>query len=235
MERLDEFLGQFKRGFQKSNRFLCQIFVRPQMIAQILLDNSTVGFQIPGIGEIPIPVALPDALLSTPIVAKWLAQGFICESAHLPDRGFKEVELDMYGITENFPVHSQTGELECTFLMPYNFNIANDQGVPRFFSYWMNQIQNGLNGPESGFDFRFPQHYYSTVTMTLLDEKMRGTITYQFSRVYPKVLHTTELMWSSENEFAKYKVSFNYSYWRVLPWVDTQLNTALTQLASKVI
>lgn len=213
MNNLQDFISTFKNGFQRPNRFLCQIIVQPRMIANIIADSAGGDSSI--IGIVQRALDTETSVLSVPQVVKWLAQGFVCSQARLPDRGFGMVDQYMYGITEHFPVSTEYSSFDATFLMPYATNIDNDNALPRFFNYWQNQIQNNLRGPKSGFDFRFPSEYYGSILLTTYDRKNRGTLTYKFENVYPATVNSVPLSWGENDKFAELPVSFNFSYWTV--------------------
>lgn len=225
MNKLQDFLSQFRNGFQRPNRYVCQVIVSPTMVGNIVADSvarpaaSGVVGQV--LGVIQQAAALEDSLVSVPQVVSWLAQGYLVDSVRMPDRGFGTVDLSMYGITEHFPYHTEYSALECTFMMPYATNLNNDNAVPRFFSYWQNQIQHADLGPDSGFDFRFPGDYYATVLLTLLDRQNKGTLTYKFTNAYPKSVDSVPLSWAKNDKFASLPVTFNYSYWTIQPVAES--------------
>lgn len=228
MHNINDFIGEFSRGFQRNNRYICQIFVRPEMLARIVLDAGTTPLNIPGLPSLP-NFGAPDAVLTVPQIVTWLARGFLVQATKLPDRQFTPVDLAMYGFTESFPVHSQTGKLDCNFLVPHTAGIVSDNGVLRFFNYWQNQIQNGLDGPGSGYDFRFPSHYYGSAVITLLDAKNQGTVSYQFDRIYPILVMPVQMSWSSAQEFIQLPVQFEYSYWKILPQAESIAIAAISE------
>src|SRR5579872_3247319 len=121
----------------------------------------------------------------------------------------------MYGITENYPVHTVYTDIQCTFLLPL---VSNDNALPRFFNYWMNFIQNQFNGPDSGLNFTFPDDYRGRMLLSTLDKKDHTTATYFFDRLYPKTVESVPLAWEQQNELAKLNVTFTYSYWTLLPY-----------------
>jgi hypothetical protein len=147
MPNLQDFISEFKHGFQQASRFHVQIFVQPTMILNIIREASLLG--------------VVDATLSVTQAVKWLAFGFLACDARLPDRGFGMTPSNMYGMTEHFPYHTEYSNLECTFLMPHTTNVLQDNGIPRFFNFWQNQIQNMTDGPESGLTSGFRSHYYA--------------------------------------------------------------------------
>jgi hypothetical protein len=216
MPDLNKFISQFQHGFQQSNRFLVQLFVQPTMIANIIADSTLLGTL--------------DSTLEVGNVVKWLYTGFLAMGARLPDRGFLPIQLSMYGLTEQFPCHTQFAPLQLTFMMPHTTNIFSDNGVPRFFNQWQNQIQHMQAGPESGLDFRFPADYYATIILTLLDKQDHGTLAYAFDNVYPITVDSAPLSWDSDNQFVHLPVTFNYSYWKVLDHLGSVAITALTNL-----
>ncbi len=223
MPDLNKFLSEFKHGFQQPNRFVVQIFVNPTMVANIIAESSLFGLQ--------------DAVLAIPQTVKWLAEGMLAPVASMPDRGFEnKVDLDMYGFTEQFPVHTTYSDLELELLMPHTTNLPFvDNGVPRFFNFWQNQMQNGSAGPDSGYDFRFPVHYYSTIVLTLLDKKDNGTVSYQFDRAYPSTVGAVKLSWDAANEFTTLPVTFTYSYWNMLPHLGSAVLSSVDKLVGKIL
>ena len=210
---LNTFISNYKDGFQSSSKFTCQIFLPLQLLATIvtqsLIDNAI---------DFLIPTGDKDAkgILSAPIVATWLGRGLAVEAARLPSRAFETVDLSMYGLTERFPTHSEYTSLDCVFLMPF---VGNDNGVPKFFNYWQNYIQNNQFGPQSGLNFQFPSTYYGTILLSLLDNKGEPSVTYQFDKVYPHRVESVGIQWDQSNEHARLPVSFHYSYWKIVPSV----------------
>lgn len=195
------------------------------MVAKIIAGQLTSGL---GLGVI-------DAGIGVTNVVKWLYQGFLCDSARTPDRGFATTDLSIYGITEHVPYHAEFSSLDCVFLMPNTTNILNDNGVPRWFNYWMNQIQNINAGPDSGLDFNFPSDYYATILLTLFDRKDNGTITYQFNKCYPVTVSSVPLSWESTDKFTKLPVSFNYSTWQMQPHVASTAIGVIDKLLASLL
>jgi hypothetical protein len=218
MNSLASLIGQFRRGMQQSNRYVCQVLIGPDMVANMIADSLQGNGGI--FGTIQRVLSVENSVLSIPQVVKWLAQGYLVNNVRLPDRAFATTDMNQYGYTEHFPYASEYGSLQAHFLMPYALNISNDNAVPRFFSYWQNLIQRGQQGPDSGYDFRFPADYYATVLLTLLDRQNRGTITYKFDNVYPKTVQSAELSWASA-DWCTFPVEFVYSYWKVLPQAES--------------
>jgi hypothetical protein len=233
MNNISDFMGTFRSGFQRSARFVCQVLIPPTLIVNVIKEatrNPALSGNI--LGVVREVLDIENSVLAVPQVVKWLAQGYLVQDARLPDRGYGMVDLSMYGITEHFPFHTEYSALQCTFMMPYATNISNDNAVPRFFNYWQNVIQHNSRGPESGFDFGFPSDYYSTVLLTLLDRKNRGTITYKFDNAYPKSVDSAQLSWSDDNKFLTLPVNFNFSYWTVLPVAESLALSLVDQVLS---
>lgn len=216
MPNLGDFLSEFKHGFQNANRFRVQLFVQPAMVLNIIAEASLLG--------------IVDAGLAVPQAIKWLAQGFLGVNARMPDRSFSTTQMTQYGITEFFPYHAEWSALECTFLMPHTTSILRDNGIPRFFNFWQNQIQNISNGPDSGYDFRFPSNYYATAILTLLDRQDNGTISYKFDNVYPSLVHSVNLSWDQDNTFAQLPVQFMFSYFTVMPHIESVALSSIEKL-----
>lgn len=222
MKYLNDFLSEFKGGFQHANRFLCQIYVPQQMLVDISTNSvlmELVDVFFPKLGR------RLDPTFSVPQMQSWLARGITCHTARLPDRDFEEMDLHLYGFTEKIAKGSGHSTFDVTFQCPL---VTGDNALPRFFSYWQHYIQNGTNGPDSGYNFRFPNKYYGTIYLTTLDRKNNPTLTYQLDKVYPKTVSTTELGWETEG-FLKLPVSFNYSTWKILPYqppplIDIEIN-----------
>lgn len=213
MRRLTEFMSEFNDGFQKANRFECQLYA-PEGIAETSLFDFLV----------PVIASRQNPKFSATKVKHWLAQGLICESAQLPSRSHSTTKLEMYGIGEHIPYHTEYLDLSCTFRMPFE---KSDNGVPRFFHYWMNYIVNHENGMESGADYRFPQEYYGTLLLSLLDNRKYPSITYEFHNVFPKTIESTPLSWGADG-FLTYSVSFAYSYYKILPYQAPPIIDILT-------
>jgi len=212
MHNLNQFLREFRYGFQQSNRFTCHIYAPPTLLDAILTDNKliqVVDVFFPNIGR------RIDGTFSSTQVADWLRRGLLVSSTRLPDRSFEQTNLNIYGITERFPTHSEFTSLDVNLLMPL---VSNDNAVPRFFYYWQNFIQNNYAGPESGLDFRFPSEYYATVYLTQWDREKHATVSYRFDKAYPAKVDTVQVDWNSENEMVQLPVSFTYSYWTMLPF-----------------
>ena len=224
MPKLNQFISEFRDGFQQGNRFTVQLFV-PDNILNVTNNTilQVIDALFPNIGS------RLDPNFSAQRTGSWLARGLVCEATRMPDRSFETSEQTMYGITESYPVHTTYTNLSCTFLMPL---VSNDNAVPRFFNYWFNSIQNGFEGPESGYNFTFPDDYRGQMLLTTYDRKDHATITYQFDRVFPKTVSSVELSWDGTNEVAKMVVEFTYSYWKILPFqppplveIDTPIGT----------
>jgi hypothetical protein len=224
MNSIQDFISTFRKGFQETNRFICQVYVQPEMVARIIADSATGDLGGSLLGQISSIVqtaaSIENSVLSVPQVVKWLAQGYLCNDVRLPSREFGTTDLSMYGITEHFPVHTEYSAITCQFMMPYAY-ISNDSAVPRFFNYWQNQIQHAQRGPDSGFDFNFPSDYYGTMLITTFDRKNKGGLTYKFTNVYPKTVDSVPLSWALQDQYCMLPVSFNFSYFTVLPVADS--------------
>jgi hypothetical protein len=155
------------------------------------------------------------------LVAKnWLARGIACESTSLPDRSFAETELTQYGLTEQFPYHTEFTALNCTFNTPLN---GGDNPIQRVFHAWQNLIQDMTAGYNSSRDFTFagsggssdPKGYYGEIYLAVFDRQNNPTIGYQFERAYPKLVDAVAVSWSTESEVTKLPVTFTFSAWSV--------------------
>jgi hypothetical protein len=228
MNHISDFMGEFKRDFQRGNRFVCQILVSPTLVSNIIADSAAA--QAGPFGVVDQVLSLENSILAVPQVVKWLAQGYLVSDARLPSRGFGTFPLSMYGITENFPMHTEYSTFDCSLLMPYATNISNDGAVPRFFNYWQDQIQRNANGPDSGFDFKFPGDYYGNILLTAMDRQNKGTITYKFDRVYPKTVEAVQLSWADNDKFTALPIQFNFSYWSVMPVVESLALSLIDQV-----
>jgi hypothetical protein len=218
MNSLNRFLSEFKRGFQQTERFICQVFVKPEMIANIILQNSYTLLDV------------ENVVFAVPQAVKWLAQGFALDAARTPDRAFDTTNTTHYGFEERIPHHTRYSGFEAQFLLPYGMNIlSRDNIIPRFFAYWQNQIHNCTQGEQSGFDFTFPDSYYGSIILTLLDRQNRGTLSYKLEGVYPATVNSIQLNWN-QTDFARLPVSFNYSYWRLLPLVESLALSFIDQI-----
>jgi hypothetical protein len=182
MKNLGTFLSEFQEGFQPNNRFAAKVF----------------------------PPALN--LTDTEREAKrWLESGFLCNMTRLPDRAFEETQMTQYGLTEQFPFHTQYTSQDCMFNTPLK---NGDNPVPRVFSAWQNLIQEGSGGyNESTRDFTFPSEFYGGIKIGMLDRANRCTLLYLFENVYPKTVESVPVMWSEQNEVATLSVSFTFSSW----------------------
>jgi hypothetical protein len=229
MPNLNQFISEFRDGFQQNNRFTAQVFVPSGLLD---FARSTEGGSDNSIIQI-IDLLFPnigrrvDPTFSLNTTGAWLARGLVCDATRLPDKSFETAEQTMYGITENFPVHTTFTDLTCNFLLPL---YSNDNAVPRFFNYWFNFIQNQSRGLESGMNFSFPDDYRGQLLLSTIDRKDHVTSTYYFDRVFPKTLQSVELSWDATNEVAKLPVDFTYSYWTLLPYQPppiVEINTPL--------
>jgi hypothetical protein len=200
MDNIHEFLSRFPAAFQRANRYTCQILLNPAGLWQNILKTA----------------ALDNSSLAMPQVIQWMSEGWLVESTRMPDRGFAQTDLSMYGITEHFPYHAEFSPLECSFMVPIAL-ADHSLSIIRFFSAWQNQIQHAQAGPDSGFDFNFPADYYATVLLTLLDDQNAGTCVYKFHNVYPVTVQTQPVAWATLDQFISLPVQFNYSYWTLQP------------------
>lgn len=212
MRHLSNFLTEFREGFQRGAKYTCHFYL-PEKLLTAILNPSLIGriidVVLPSIGS------RIDENFSMPVVTSWLQRGLLCEATRTPNRSFSQHNQSMYGFTEHFPYHSEFLPQDCTFLMPLN---KNDSPVPRVFHYWQNYIQNGLEGPDSGFDFRFPADYYATMYLVLYDQKTHPSLAYKFERVYPSNIQSANLAWADNHELLKLPVQFTYSYFTMEPY-----------------
>lgn len=194
MKSLGTFLSEFQEGFQPNNRFAAKIF-------------------LPNLG-----------LSDTELEAKrWLESGFLCTTTRLPDRSFEETQMTQYGLTEQFPFHTQYTSQDCTFNTPLK---NGDNPVPRVFSAWQNLIQDGSGGySESTRDFTFPSEFYGHLLIGALDRANRCTLLYHFENAYPKTVESMPVTWSEQNEVATLGVSFTFSSWVMLPFNSEEFFT----------
>ena len=226
MNNLQDFLSSFPREFQRPSRYICQILI-PQGLAQAIATDDAQN---------------NARQSSVPQVISLLTQGLLVDTAFLPDRSFGMIDLAMYGFTEHFPYHSEYTTLKCTLLMPLtesgisagiagvgiSVGIQADNPVPRFFNYWHDQIQDNESGPSAGLDFGFPSDYYATILLTLFDRQNNATITYQFDKVYPKVIGSVEVAWSASDKFMMLPIEFMFSYWTIVPETPGGINIGVT-------
>ena len=157
--------------------------------------------------------------------ATWIHEGVVCAATNLPDRGFGETKMTIYGITEQFPFHSEYATLDCIFLTPL---FKQENPIPRIFQKWQNLIQDMSSGyAGSTKDFTFsgtgPDNgYYGNIHLGMFDNHNALSLSYAFERVYPKVVQSTPVNWHEEHEITKLGVNFTYSTWTLLPTVTPQ-------------
>lgn len=197
MKNLNTFINEFRDGFQFNNRFMCKVIVPQQL--QLKTEGNYA-------------------------VAEWLAKGILCESTNLPDRAFAETQMTQYGLTEQFPFHSEFTSLQCVFNTPLRStgDTRNDNPVPRFFHSWQDLIQDLSEGYDSTRDFTFSgtnhtNGYYGELQLGVFDRHNNLTIAYEFERVYPQIIQATPVSWREENELTKLAVGFTFSTWRAIP------------------
>lgn len=189
MNSLAEFFGEFRDGFQYNNRFLCQI-TPPTALAATLTNEEQIALG-------------------------WIKRGIACESTHLPDRAFGETPMGLYGITEQFPYHTDYTSIDCVFMTPM---LGTNNILPRVFAAWQNLVQDMRNGYESSRDFTFPDTYYSQVmSITTFNRQNVPSLTYTFERVYPQLVQSVPLSWEEVNELTNLTVKFTFSAWKVEP------------------
>ena len=194
MKSLNTFLNTFMDGFQFNNRFACKVIV-------------------------PRSLALNE---TEQIARDWLGRGFVCESTNLPDRAFTVTQMTQYGITEQFPFHTEFTSLDCVFNTPLvqMGPEETDNPIPRVFHAWQNLIQDlSSTYEESSRDFTFAgsssvDGYYGEIQLGVFDRQNNLTLAYEFQRVYPRVVQATPVTWKEENELAKLSIGFTFSIWR---------------------
>jgi hypothetical protein len=214
MKSLNKFINEFEAGFQFNNRFACRI----QLPRELLESGFT---------------------LSDKKAVEWLNRGILCESTNLPDRAFAETQMTQYGLTEQFPIHSEFTTLDCTFNTPLIVVQSSDgrsagqmdNPVPRVFHAWQNLIQDMSTGYDSSRDFTFSgtssdNGYYGEIEIAVFDRLNTPTLLYSFERAYPRVIQSTPVTWREENELARLTVGFTFSVWRVVPLSDTKTRAA---------
>lgn len=212
MYNLNQFYGEFKRGFQRSNRFLCQVYLPQALIGSLGNSNFWVNlFDI----MFPSVAQHVDPKFSVAQFVNWLSRGLTCRAARLPSRGFDTLDMGIYGYEESFPYNTEFGDFQATFYTPL---VGSDNILPRFFTYWVNFIHNFKDGPSSGANLRFPSEYYGTLYVTMLDDEDHPTITYKLVNAYPVTLEGTEVAWEATDTFTQFSVNFKYSYWQLLPY-----------------
>ena len=78
MNKISDFLGTFRNGFQRANRFVCQVIVTPTLVTNIIADSVTGrrGF----LGVVDRVLSAENAIRSVPQVVQWLdvRQVFLC-------------------------------------------------------------------------------------------------------------------------------------------------------------
>lgn len=216
MNNLQDFLKAFPFDFQRPYKFVCQIYPTQVLAQNISLEdgsNNTGG------------------IFNTGSILNLLGQGLLIDSAMLPSRSFGVIDLSMYGLTEHFPYHPEYSSLKCNFLLPITESSTgatgglSDNPVLRFFNYWHDQIQDNAGGASAGFDWGFPADYYAVIDLTMFDSQNRGTITYEFTNAYPKVVSEVQVSWAETSRFATLPVEFVFSYWTILNSQATSLLT----------
>lgn len=190
MKNLSTFINEFQDGFQPNNRFMCKVIIPEQLI------------------------------LTHPAAWDWLAKGILCESTNLPDRAFAETQMTQYGLTEQFPYHTEFTSLQCVFSAPLKMSgeSTNDNPVLRFFHAWQDLIQDMKQGYDSTRDFTFSgtnhtNGYYGEIQLGIFDRQNNLTLAYEFERVYPQIIQATPVTWQEENELTKIAIGFTFSAW----------------------
>lgn len=193
MNSLNTFLNEFSAGFQYNNRFACQV------LPPAALTSKLSGPEITALG--------------------WLKKGILVESTNLPDRAFVETQITQYGLTEQFPYHTEYTTLDCSFLTPIIevSDAESSNPLPKVFAAWQNLIQDMSRGwTDSTRNFTFMGSCYGTLKMAAFDRKNTVTIAYEFEKAYPRLVQSTPVNWKEEGEFARLTIGFTFSNWKLM-------------------
>lgn len=205
MRNLNQFIGEFRQGFQQPNRFRLFVFIPSKMLTQ--------NFNLQNLWQ---DLDLKTAI---PLAAQWLARGVLVEGTRLPSRAVETIQHRMYGITEDIAYNSENTTLDCSLMMPL---ALGDSIVPRVMSYWQNMIHHMKNGPEDGADMSFPSDYYGSALLALFDRQGMPTLVYKYDKIYPGTVESAQLSWAGNDTFISLPVHFKYSSFRVLPRTSTE-------------
>jgi hypothetical protein len=144
---------------------------------------------------------------------------FLCESAALPGIAYQSDEIKMsgYGNIEKRPTGTIFQDI------PLTFYSDNDGSVIKYFHSWMQSIFafNDATNPNGSVKnlpmntFQYPNQYYGTVEITVLDEteKENKIIVYKLLEAYPIAIGDVQVDWNMQDQLLKIPVSFTYTAW----------------------
>ena len=136
---------------------------------------------------------------------------FLAESVTSPGISLQtdDVMHDGYSIVEKRPTQSAFAEIEIGFLL------ENDGRTHEFFENWYEAIAPFRDRGNEKFQmFAFPSDYMVDINIIMYRTDGEQLKEWTLVNAYPTILNGITLSWQSQNELARYPVTFTYEYWK---------------------
>lgn len=141
----------------------------------------------------------------------------LAESINLPGITFNTTQNRRYGygVIEKYASDATFNDLTVSFITD------GDNEILGIFRKWMSSIMlvDNLGAPDSSpFFFEYKDNYTAPgFTIDVRDEKDDIVTIYDIYYAFPTSISDITLDWNSNDEVAKFTVTFSYAFWKVRP------------------
>lgn len=152
-----------------------------------------------------VQVLPPAGLASNGIELQNLS--FRCEGASIPAKSIEQLERRTYGPRRKIAYRAVYDDITLTFIASANMKER------KFFSDWMNLIQNSGEILNSNFNVKYYDSYISNLILKMYDKCSYEVYRVNLFEAYPVNISPIELSWDARNQYVRFSVTFSYRYW----------------------
>ncbi len=135
---------------------------------------------------------------------------YLAEAAELPGISLQTTEIKQmgYGLVDKRPYKSSFVDTNIRFVEDSNADSIS------FFHMWLDSIAGFADRSNDGKDqMMYPDEYQTTIEVTQYDKTGEKSMICSLYKAYPLTITPIALDWASQNEAAKFLVTFAYESW----------------------
>jgi hypothetical protein len=133
----------------------------------------------------------------------------MCNQAQFPGRAFGTTDYATHGPVRKTPNQNIYDDIVLSFFC------SKEMKEKEFMQDWQNAVCNASNpSPFSGFRFRYPDEYYTDLTIKQFDREGNVTYTATVIDAWPLMVNPLDANWGGTDSFHNLSVTFAYKYWK---------------------
>lgn len=144
----------------------------------------------------------------------------MCHQAQFPGRAFGTTDYATHGPVRKNPNQNIYDDIVLSFFC------SKEMQEKKFMQDWQNAVCNASEpSPFSGFRFRYPDEYYTDLTVKQFDREGNPTYTATVIDAWPLMVNPLDVNWAGTDSFHTLSVTFAYKYWKQEQVIPSRTNS----------